>query len=72
MLNVQLKAAGSNILFAAATEISDSILKGAETSGFNGMVLIIIDLHVSEVVNFLIYIVLLIFRSVDSTKVYLN
>ncbi|XP_074349870.1 uncharacterized protein LOC141689470 isoform X3 [Apium graveolens] len=37
-LGKTLKAAGSNILFAAATEISDSILKGAETSGFNGMV----------------------------------
>ncbi|WOH10040.1 hypothetical protein DCAR_0729501 [Daucus carota subsp. sativus] len=37
-LGKTLKAAGSNILFAATTEISDSILKGAETSGFNGMV----------------------------------
>ncbi|KAL7141283.1 hypothetical protein ABFS83_08G043200 [Erythranthe nasuta] len=33
-----LKTAGSNVLFAAVTEVSDSVLKGAETSGFNGMV----------------------------------
>lgn len=38
---LQLKVAGSNILFAAVTEVSDSVLKGAETSGFNGMVLIV-------------------------------
>lgn len=36
-LGKTLKTAGSNILFAAVTEISDSVLKGAETSGFNGM-----------------------------------
>lgn len=35
---MQLKSAGSNILFAAVTEISDSVLKGAEASGLNGMV----------------------------------
>ena len=33
-----MKTAGSNVLFAAVTEISDSVLKGAEASGFNGMV----------------------------------
>ncbi|XP_010680975.2 uncharacterized protein LOC104896009 isoform X2 [Beta vulgaris subsp. vulgaris] len=37
-LSKTLKNAGSNILFAAVTEISDSVLKGAESSGFNGMV----------------------------------
>nr|XP_043638642.1 uncharacterized protein LOC122609764 isoform X2 [Erigeron canadensis] len=36
-LGKTLKTAGSNILFAAVTEVSDSVLKGAETSGFNGM-----------------------------------
>ncbi|GFP99477.1 hypothetical protein PHJA_002091800 [Phtheirospermum japonicum] len=35
---MQLQKAGSNILFAAVTEVSDSVLKGAETNGFNGMV----------------------------------
>ncbi|ONK74620.1 uncharacterized protein A4U43_C03F8360 [Asparagus officinalis] len=33
-----IRIAGSNVIFAAVTEISDSILKGAEASGFNGMV----------------------------------
>lgn len=37
-LGKTLKSAGSNILFAAVTEISDSVLKGAEASGLNGMV----------------------------------
>lgn len=37
-LGKTLRTAGSNVLFAAVTEISDSVLKGAETSGFNGMV----------------------------------
>ncbi|KAI3452089.1 hypothetical protein Pfo_008754 [Paulownia fortunei] len=37
-LGKTLKTAGSNMLFVAVTEISDSVLKGAETSGFNGMV----------------------------------
>uniref|UniRef100_A0A2P2MKG7 Uncharacterized protein LOC105639629 n=1 Tax=Rhizophora mucronata TaxID=61149 RepID=A0A2P2MKG7_RHIMU len=37
-LGKTLKVAGSNVLFAAVTEISDSVLKGAETSGFDGMV----------------------------------
>ncbi|KAK4367697.1 hypothetical protein RND71_011489 [Anisodus tanguticus] len=37
-LGKTLKSAGSNILFAAVTEISDSVLKGAEGSGLNGMV----------------------------------
>lgn len=36
--DLQLKTAGSNVIFAAITEISDSVLKGAEASGFNGMV----------------------------------
>lgn len=37
-LSKTLRNAGSNILFAALTEISDSVLKGAESSGLNGMV----------------------------------
>uniref|UniRef100_F6I7D8 Vacuolar protein sorting-associated protein 13 VPS13 adaptor binding domain-containing protein n=1 Tax=Vitis vinifera TaxID=29760 RepID=F6I7D8_VITVI len=37
-LGKTLRTAGSNVLFAVVTEISDSVLKGAETSGFNGMV----------------------------------
>ncbi|XP_030975280.1 uncharacterized protein LOC115995020 isoform X2 [Quercus lobata] len=37
-LEKTLRKAGSNVLFAAVTEISDSVLKGAEASGFNGMV----------------------------------
>ncbi|XP_077214791.1 vacuolar protein sorting-associated protein, putative (DUF1162) isoform X2 [Tasmannia lanceolata] len=37
-LGKSMKTAGSNVIFAAMTEISDSVLKGAETSGFNGMV----------------------------------
>ncbi|XXG49285.1 hypothetical protein AAC387_Pa02g3508 [Persea americana] len=37
-LGKTMKMAGSNLLFAAITEISDNVLKGAETSGFNGMV----------------------------------
>ncbi|KAL3526718.1 hypothetical protein ACH5RR_011374 [Cinchona calisaya] len=36
-LGKTLKVAGSNILFAAVTEVSDSVLKGAETNGLNGM-----------------------------------
>ncbi|KAM7264282.1 hypothetical protein ACFE04_001965 [Oxalis oulophora] len=32
-----LRTAGSNVLFAAITEVSDSVLKGAETNGFDGM-----------------------------------
>lgn len=35
---LQIRIAGSNAIFAAVTEISDSILKGAEANGFNGMV----------------------------------
>jgi len=38
LLTLQLKTAGSNILFAAVTEVSDAVLRGAETNGFNGMV----------------------------------
>ena len=34
-----MKAAGSNLVFAVVTEISDSVLKGAETSGLDGLVL---------------------------------
>ncbi|PON54074.1 Vacuolar protein sorting-associated protein [Parasponia andersonii] len=37
-LGKSLRTAGSNVLFAAVTEISDSVLKGAEANGFNGMV----------------------------------
>ncbi|XP_022751328.1 uncharacterized protein LOC111300016 isoform X3 [Durio zibethinus] len=37
-LGKTLRTAGSNVIFAAVTEISDSVLKGAETSGFDGMV----------------------------------
>lgn len=51
MFHMQLKIAGSNIIFAAVTEISDSVLKGAETSGFNGMVLAILlgsEIYVSN------------------------
>lgn len=38
MPTLQLKTAGSNVIFTAVTEISDSILKGVKASGFNGMV----------------------------------
>ncbi|KAL5715065.1 hypothetical protein ACHQM5_016944 [Ranunculus cassubicifolius] len=37
-LGKTVKTAGSNVLFAAITEISDSVLKGAEANGVNGMV----------------------------------
>ncbi|XP_038970270.1 uncharacterized protein LOC103709193 isoform X2 [Phoenix dactylifera] len=37
-LGKTIKMAGSNALFAAVTEISDSVLRGAETNGFSGMV----------------------------------
>ncbi|KAK9108745.1 hypothetical protein Sjap_016805 [Stephania japonica] len=37
-LSKTMKTAGSNVLFAAITEISDCVIKGAEASGFNGMV----------------------------------
>ncbi|KAJ4843711.1 hypothetical protein Tsubulata_024557 [Turnera subulata] len=37
-LGKTLRTVGSNMLFAAVTEISDSVLKGAEASGFDGMV----------------------------------
>lgn len=40
---LQLKTAGSNVLFAAVTEISDSVLKGAEASGFDGVVGLILN-----------------------------
>ncbi|KAL6957102.1 hypothetical protein U1Q18_045624 [Sarracenia purpurea var. burkii] len=36
-LEKTIKTAGSNVLFTAVTEISDSVLKGAEASGFGGM-----------------------------------
>lgn len=36
---VQIERAGSKALFAVVTEISDSVLRGAETNGFNGMVM---------------------------------
>lgn len=38
MLHLQLRSAGSNVVFTAVAEISDSILKGAEANGVNGMV----------------------------------
>lgn len=44
MVVLQLRTVGSNVLFAAVTEISDSVLKGAEASGFDGMVLVIFSL----------------------------
>ncbi|MCI12008.1 vacuolar protein sorting-associated protein [Trifolium medium] len=34
-----MKSAGSNIAFAAVAEISDSILRGAEANGFDGLVI---------------------------------
>ncbi|XP_068653783.1 uncharacterized protein [Aristolochia californica] len=37
-LGKTMRTAGSNVLFAAITEISDSVLRGAETNGFNGMI----------------------------------
>lgn len=37
-LEHMMKTAGSNILFAVMTEVSDNVLKGAETGGFDGMV----------------------------------
>ncbi|BBH07848.1 Protein of unknown function D, partial [Prunus dulcis] len=37
-LITMLENSGVNVLFAAVTEISDSVLKGAEASGFNGVV----------------------------------
>ncbi|KAF9604152.1 hypothetical protein IFM89_002827 [Coptis chinensis] len=37
-LGKSIKTAGSNVAFAAVTEISDCVLKGAEANGFNGMV----------------------------------
>lgn len=37
-LEHMMKAAGSNIIFAVLTEVSDNVLKGAETGGVDGMV----------------------------------
>ncbi|CAI0553988.1 unnamed protein product [Linum tenue] len=37
-LGKTLRTLGSNVLFVAVTEVSDSVLKGAETTGFDGMV----------------------------------
>ncbi|CAL5092653.1 unnamed protein product [Urochloa decumbens] len=37
-LGKTVKTASSNALFAAVTEISDSVVRGAETNGLNGMV----------------------------------
>ncbi|KAJ3674403.1 hypothetical protein LUZ60_005019 [Juncus effusus] len=36
-LGKTIKRAGSKALFAVVTEISDNVLRGAETNGFNGM-----------------------------------
>jgi hypothetical protein len=38
VMALQLKSAGSNIAFAAVAEISDSILRGAEANGLDGLV----------------------------------
>ncbi|KAL5651530.1 hypothetical protein ACJX0J_036988, partial [Zea mays] len=38
-LGKTVKTASSNALFAAVTEISDSVVRGAETNGLNGMML---------------------------------
>lgn len=38
-LGKTLRTAGSNVAFAAVTEVSDSILRGAEATGFNGMLI---------------------------------
>ncbi|KAJ7546345.1 hypothetical protein O6H91_08G036400 [Diphasiastrum complanatum] len=37
-LESTVRKAGSNLMFAVVTEVSDNILKGAETGGFDGMV----------------------------------
>ncbi|XP_020592122.1 uncharacterized protein LOC110032732 isoform X2 [Phalaenopsis equestris] len=37
-LGKTMKTAGSNVLFATVTEISDNVLRGAETNGFKGLV----------------------------------
>eukprot|EP00246_Nothoceros_aenigmaticus_P000591 TRINITY_DN10853_c0_g1_i2.p1 TRINITY_DN10853_c0_g1~~TRINITY_DN10853_c0_g1_i2.p1 ORF type:complete len:881 (+),score=147.12 TRINITY_DN10853_c0_g1_i2:341-2644(+) len=37
-LEKTMKSAGSNLLFAVVTEISDNVLKGAESNGVDGMV----------------------------------
>lgn len=47
MVILQLRTAGSNMLFTAVTEISDSVLKGAEASGFNGMVKLALYIYVT-------------------------
>lgn len=35
---LQLRTAGSNVIFVALTEISDSVLRGAEMKGLDGLV----------------------------------
>lgn len=37
-LEKTVKKAGSNIMFAVVTELSDNVLKGAEANGFDGMI----------------------------------
>ncbi|KAL2623458.1 hypothetical protein R1flu_003663 [Riccia fluitans] len=37
-LEKSVKTAGSNLLFAVITEVSDSVLKGADASGFDGVI----------------------------------
>ncbi|BBN13913.1 hypothetical protein MPTK1_6g07390 [Marchantia polymorpha subsp. ruderalis] len=37
-LEKSVKAAGSNLVFAVITEVSDSVLKGADANGFDGVV----------------------------------
>ena len=36
---LQLRNAGSSILFAAVTEVTDSVLEGAESIALNGMLI---------------------------------
>lgn len=54
MMALQLRTAGSNVLFAAIAEISDSVLKGAETSGFDGLVQISLSFWTSSCIIFLL------------------
>ncbi|KAG9153260.1 hypothetical protein Leryth_020854 [Lithospermum erythrorhizon] len=44
-LGKTLKSAGSNVLFAMVTEISDSILRGAKANGWKGMFILRIIFH---------------------------
>lgn len=77
-LLIQIERAGSKALFAVITEISDSVLRGAETNGFNGMViyvcyckfcsyLIIVNCAKTKLKYLLVPF---FFRSKDFTKAY--